>query len=100
SSKKTVMEQDEDNLENFFRKALRSNDIDFNEDDWTALEKRLDAESSRLSAIRVKRFKKIVTAFVSISIVFFLVLVAIKDNPGERDDDLKKKAFEDSSKNN
>lgn len=84
------MEQDEDNLENFFRKALRSSDIDFNEDDWAALEKRLEAESSRLSTIRVKRFGKTISAFISISIVFFLVLVAIKDNPGERHNDLGK----------
>ncbi|HRJ29801.1 MAG TPA: hypothetical protein PLV21_03725 [Cyclobacteriaceae bacterium] len=93
------MEQDEDNLENFFRKALRSSDIDFNEDDWAALEKRLEAESSRLSTIRVKRFGKIISAFISISIVFFLVLVAIKDNPGERHNDLGKKSFNDSLKN-
>lgn len=94
------MEQEEDNIESFFKKALKSNNVDFNEDDWAALEKKLDAESSRLSAIRVKRIKKIIGVFSSISIVFILVLVAIRDNPGERDDGLGKKYFKDSSKNN
>lgn len=93
------MEQDEDNLENFFRKALRSTDIDFNEDDWAALEKRLNAESSRLSANRVKRFKKIIASFIPVLIVFFFVLIAVKEDPGERHNDLGNKSFEDSLKN-
>lgn len=35
------MEQEEDNIESFFKKALKSNNVDFNEDDWAALEKKI-----------------------------------------------------------
>src|SRR5688500_9096531 len=38
-----MQEQDNDRLEQFFRKAASRADVSFNEDDWKKLEARLDA---------------------------------------------------------
>jgi hypothetical protein len=63
-------EQDNDRLEQFFRKAASKPDVTFNEDDWKKLEARLDAEGAGLAGTK-KTGNKIATAVVVGTLLFF-----------------------------
>src|SRR5258706_4724868 len=58
-----------DNLSEFIRKALRRPDIDFNEGDWSKLEKMLDANSSKSPAGGQYRWKAGLISVVALLIL-------------------------------
>lgn len=62
-----MSEEDDENIENFFREGARRPDIGFSEDDWLALKARLDAQAARSAGIRRKRI-----AFFSVCFIVML----------------------------
>lgn len=62
-----MSEENDENIEKFFRAGTRRPDVGFNEDDWLALEARLDAEATRSAGIRRKRI-----AFFSLCFIVML----------------------------
>ena len=90
-------EQDNDRLEQFFRKAAGKPDVTFNEDDWKKLEARLEAAEAGLAS-RKKTGNKIATAVVVGTLLFFsgalwvnsryeFIPLAQTANPGEEPDE-------------
>lgn len=61
-----MSEEDDENIEKFFRAGARRPDIEFNEDDWLALKARLDAEATRSAALRRKRITFCAVCFIAV----------------------------------
>ena len=77
-----MSEEDDENIEKFFRAGARRPDIGFNEDDWLALKARLDAKAARSARIRRKRI-----AFFSVCfIVMFTTFLGFWHNYKNIDD--------------
>ena len=72
-----MSEDDDENIEKLFLSGTQRPDIRFEEDDWLALRKRLDAEAVRISGIRTKRVK--LTLSITLSIVLSYCPFHIKE---------------------
>jgi hypothetical protein len=52
-----MQEHDNDNLSRFFQKAANQPQIEYNDNDWKDLERKLDIEAERLASVRSSRLK-------------------------------------------
>lgn len=73
-----MSEQDNDRLEQFFRKAASSPDVPFNEEDWKKLEARLDAQDALISGVK-KTGSKVVSAVVISIVLLFTAGLIVND---------------------
>lgn len=72
---------DEDPISPFFRKAASHYKVEYNENDWLDLKKRLDEEERRLAAARrSRRWKYSAAAAVSVLLISSVLMVVLFDS--------------------
>ena len=76
-----MSEQDNDRLEQFFRKAASKPDVSFNEDDWKKLEVRLEAHDALSGGVK-KAGSRLISAVTISIILLFTAGVIVNDHFG------------------
>src|SRR5690349_12806314 len=67
---------DDNGLEQFFNKAAKRYNINYDENDWQKMEKMLDAENARALSVRSRRWKAAAIGFglLSLSLMIYFVI--------------------------
>jgi hypothetical protein len=76
---------DNDNLEDFFRKATSHHRPDFNEGDWVKMERRLDDHFGKPTVASVKRFKIISAVVLLLATLGAVTVILLRPETGRQE---------------
>jgi hypothetical protein len=76
-----MSKKSDDSIDRIFRQALTQYDTKFHEDDWLKMEKLLNEEARRQSAVRSKRIKGTAYTLTGLTVLFIVVYFLANKNP-------------------